>query len=343
MPRPRFALFGAGFWSAYQLAAWREIDGADCVAIYNRTRARAAQRAWEFGIPAIYDDPDELLRREQLDFVDIVTDVDSHASFARLAANHGLSAICQKPLAPDLETAEDMLAAHERAGTRLLVHENWRWQRPLRELEAELRAGVIGTVFRARIEMVSGFPVFANQPFLKQLEQFILTDLGTHILDVVRFLFGEARHLYCQTRRIHDDIRGEDVPTVVLTLHDATTVICELAYAGTPLERERFPETFVFVEGSQGSLELGPDYWLRRTTTAGTFARRVPPPHFPWADAAYDVVHASIVPCARNLLEDLRGGPPAETTARDNLRTLRLVFAAYESAATNRVIAPAPD
>jgi D-apiose dehydrogenase len=64
--------------------------------------------------------------------------------------------------------------------------------------------------------MISGFPVFNNQPFLKELEQFILTDLGSHTLDTARFLFGEASSLYCQTRRIHADIRGEDVATIMM-------------------------------------------------------------------------------------------------------------------------------
>ncbi len=71
----RFAIFGAGFWSRFQLAAWREIDGAECVAVYNRTRANADALAREFDVPAIYDDPEELLKREGLDFVDITTDV----------------------------------------------------------------------------------------------------------------------------------------------------------------------------------------------------------------------------------------------------------------------------
>ena len=66
---------------------------------------------------------------------------------------------------------------------------------------------------------------------------------------------------------------------------------------------------------------------------------RVPPPRYPWADPEYDVVHASIVECNRNLLGALRGQAPAETTGEDNLRTVRLVFAAYESARCNTVIA----
>jgi ornithine cyclodeaminase/alanine dehydrogenase-like protein (mu-crystallin family) len=53
----RFAVFGTGFWARYQLAAWREVEGAQCVALYNRTRAKAEVMAHDFGIAAVYDEP----------------------------------------------------------------------------------------------------------------------------------------------------------------------------------------------------------------------------------------------------------------------------------------------
>ena len=52
MKELRFAIFGAGFWTRYQLSGWRELKGARCVAIYNRTRAKAEAIAREFNIPA---------------------------------------------------------------------------------------------------------------------------------------------------------------------------------------------------------------------------------------------------------------------------------------------------
>ena len=115
------------------------------------------------------------------------------------------------------------------------------------------------------------------------------------------------------------------------------TVLCLMSYASR-VEHDRFPETYVFVEGRRGSLELAPDYWLRTTTADGTLARRAPPPRYSWADPAYDLVHSSIVPCQANLLAALRGEGRAETTADDNLRTLRLVFDSYESARTGQTI-----
>ncbi|HMP40342.1 MAG TPA: Gfo/Idh/MocA family oxidoreductase, partial [Roseiflexaceae bacterium] len=148
----RFAIFGTGFWSRYQLAAWRELAGAECVALYNRTRSRAEALAAEFGITAVYDDPHELLRNEQLDFIDIISDVDTH-----------------RQMAPTLADAEAMAAACRAAGVPLLIHENFRWQTPLRAVRRILDSGVAGRPFRARIDFNSGFPVFNNQPFLARL------------------------------------------------------------------------------------------------------------------------------------------------------------------------------
>jgi len=222
----------------------------------------------------------------------------------------------------------------------LYVNENWRWQTPIRALSEVLKSGAIGRVFRARIDMISGFPVFQNQPFLREAEEFILADLGSHTLDTARFLFGEVESLYCTTQRVHSDIRGEDVATVQLRMESGATVVVEMAYAENYLERDRFPETAIFVEGSAGSAELQLDHWLRVTTKSGTEVRRVPPRRYEWADPAYDVVHSSIVPCQANLAAALAGEEEAETTGEDNLRTVRLVYGSYESALANRVVYP---
>jgi predicted dehydrogenase len=127
------------------------------------------------------------------------------------------------------------------------------------------------------------------------------------------------------------------VATVALGLRDGGTVTCEMSYA-SKVEHDRFPETYVFAEGDHGSVELGPDFWIRTTTSSGTVARRSPPPRYAWADPAYDVVHSSIVSCNANILGALQGRAPAETAGDDNLRTMQLVFGAYESAARNVVV-----
>jgi D-apiose dehydrogenase len=338
MSKLRFVAIGAGFWTRFQLAGWYETGGVECVGIYNRTRAKAEKIAQGFHIAKVYDDPEEMVAAERPDFVDVITDVDTHSKYVHLAAAEKVPVVCQKPMAPSLDVAEKMVAVCRDAGIPFYVNENFRWQTPMRELSRVLRSGVIGEPFRARIDMVSGFPVFANQPFLRDLKEFVLTDVGSHVLDVARFLFGEANTLYCQTRRVHTDIQGEDVATVLMNMGADVTVLVQMGYAENYLERDRFPETFVFIEGTKGSVELAPDFWIRLTTKEGTLIRRVPPPRYPWADPAYDIVHSSIVPCQENLVRALRGEEKAETSAEDNIRTVRLVFASYESARSGKAI-----
>jgi len=115
-------------------------------------------------------------------------------------------------------------------------------------------------------------------------------------------------------------------------------VTVNMAYAGTPLERECFPETLVFIEGEKGSIEVAPGCVVRVTTRAGTEATPVAPPAYAWANPKYAVVQSSMVACHQDLVRALRSSTPAETAGADNLKTMRLVFAAYESARTNTLV-----
>jgi D-apiose dehydrogenase len=324
MSKLRFALFGAGFWSQYQLAGWYEVGGVECVAIYNRTASKAEGLATRFKVPKIYDDAENLIANETLDFIDVCTNVETHAQFVELAARHKIPVICQKPIATTLGEAEQMVKTCHDAGIPLLINENWRWQYPLRRFKDHLDSGRIGKIFRGRIHYANSFPVFDNQPFLKDLEQFILTDIGSHILDVARFLFGDAKSLYATTHRVHPDIKGEDVATTMMKMGGDITVVCEMSY--------------VYVEGDKGFLELGPDYWIRETTEAGTLSKRYPPPRYDWANPAYDLIHSSIVPCQADLLAHLKGEKIAETNGDDNLKTAKLYFGSYESAKTGQAL-----
>lgn len=339
MAKLRFALLGAGFWSYYQLCGWRETGEAECTAIYDLSRERALRRAQQFNLTAeaVYDDLDTLLSRQPFDFADVCSSPESHEPLVKALAGRGVPVVCQKPMALTLDGAAELVRTCKAAGVPFYVNENFRWQTPIRALKARIDSGRIGTVFRARLDFRTRFPVFQNQPYLKDVEQFILADVGVHILDVARFLFGETESLYCRTQHIIPGVKGEDTATVMLTTERGASVLCVMSFA-THREHDGFPQTYAEVEGERGFLELAPDYWLRETTADGTFAQRCPPPRYGWADPAYDVVHASIVGAQTNIARALQGSEVGETSGEDNLKTLRLVFQSYESAARGQVV-----
>ena len=330
------AIIGAGFWANFQLPAWQEIPEVQIVAVCDKDIEKANAIANKFNIANAYSDFQTMLESEALDFVDIITSIETHAALTALVAQKGIPVICQKPMAQNIEQAAGMLEACAKAQVPLFIHENFRWQKPIRQLKKLLDIGAIGRPFKARVSFLSAFPVFDNQPILAELPRFILTDIGSHILDICRYLFGEAHSVYCITSRVNKKIQGEDVATVLMDMKSGLHCLAEMSYA-TLLEKETFPQTLVLVEGEKGSVYLTADYQLKLTTLHGTQIIEAKPPEFIWADPKYALVHSSIVDCNRNILEGLMGGT-VETTGKDNFNTLQLVWAAYHSADSNQVI-----
>jgi predicted dehydrogenase len=330
------AIIGTGFWSNYQLSAWREIQGVEFVAAYNRTKDKARSFAKRFNIDGVYDNAEQMLDEQRPDFVDIITNPETHLHFTELAAVRGINVICQKPMADSAEKAQQMLDICNAAGVKLFIHENFRWQAPIRELKRLIDAGAIGNIFKGQLSFCSAFPVFDNQPFLAEAEHFILTDIGSHVLDICRFLFGEAETLFCLTHRANPSIKGEDVANVLMRMRNGIHCFAEMSYASIR-ERESFPQTLALIEGDKGSIQLTHDFVITITTKNGTTSKTAEPLFYEWLDPAYSVVHSSIVDCNRNILSGLTGGK-SETTGADNLQTIRLVWAAYESAASKKSI-----
>ena len=336
----RGGLIGCGFFAINQLHAWRELEGADIVAICDRDAGRLAHVGEQFGIAARYTDASEMLATESLDFVDIATTVGSHRALVEAAASARLPVICQKPFAKTLADARAMVAACAEAGVPLMVHENFRWQSPLRAVRAVIEQGEIGPVFWGRISFRSGFDVYAGQPYLAEGERFIIEDLGIHSLDVARFLFGEVKGLTARTKRVNPAIRGEDVATILLDHAEGATSIVDCSFA-TRIDPDPFPETIVEVDGRDGTIRLGKDYRMVVTSPAGRREVDVSPPLLPWATRPWHNVQESVAATQAHWIECLRDGRETETSGRDNLKTLALVEAAYKSAATHATLDPA--
>jgi predicted dehydrogenase len=338
MERLKFAVLGCGFWSKFQIGAWSELEGAELVAVYNRTRSKAEKIAEYFNVPHVYDNAEELFRNEKPDFVDIITDVDTHLLFVEMAVRNGIkNIICQKPMAPDFITAKRMIKICSDAGVNFYVHENYRWQAPVRRLKTIVDSGVIGIPFKARVSFLSGFPVFDNQPFLRELDHFILTDMGSHVFDVIRYLFGECEELWCQTHSVNKGIKGEDIAAAFMKMKNGMPVFAELSYASI-VEYDSFSTLHILVEGEKGSVFLGPKFEIRTTTRQGTTSETVRFPSYPWADPDYIVNHESGIHINRNILGGMQGKVKAENTGDDNLETVRLVWACYESASNGKTI-----
>ncbi|MDD9729748.1 Gfo/Idh/MocA family oxidoreductase [Mameliella sp. AT18] len=332
------ALIGCGFFARNQLHGWADVTGAEIVAICDRDETRLAEAGEAFGIDRRYTDAAEMFAEGGFDFVDIATTVPSHRPLVEMAAAAGVHVICQKPFALNMDDARAMIAAVEATGKTLMVHENFRWQSAVRAAIEALRGGAIGTPFFGRVSFRSGYDVFSGQPYLAEGERFIIEDLGIHILDIARALFGDVDRISATTRRINPNIRGEDVATMLLSHGGGVTSVVDCSYA-TRRMPETFPETLLEIDGTKGSLRLDAGYRLTIQRDGQEEVRDVSPPVLPWAERPWHNIQESVALIQQHFVDCLAAGRTPETSGADNLRTFALVEAAYLSAAEGRSVA----
>lgn len=335
----RVALIGCGFFAQNHLNAWRDIGGAEVVALCDTDSVRLEAVSRAFGITRCYPDAEELFADGGVDVADIATTVASHRPLVELAARHGVHVICQKPFAESMEDARAMVSAVERTGKVLMVHENFRWQSAVRHVIDLVRDGAIGEPFFGRVSFRSGYDVFSGQPYLAEGERFIIEDLGIHILDIARALFGDVARISATTRRVNPAINGEDVATMLLDHDSGVTSVVDCSYA-TQRVPETFPESLIEIDGTVGTLRLDAGYRLELHRDGGVETRDLSPPALPWASRPWHNIQESVRTIQQHFTDCVRDGREPETSGRDNLKTLALVEAAYLSAAEHRTVDP---
>jgi predicted dehydrogenase len=188
-------IIGVGFGAQVHVPAFRS-EGWDVAAICSRTREKAQKAADEAGIPSVYTDPMELIRRDDLAAVAIITPPGAHHQLSIAALNAGKHVLCEKPFALDAKQGAEMLAAAEKSGKTAMIAHEFRHtpQRAyIRQLVAE---DYIGKFQLCTLELfldryVSREPRPLTWQAYKSEGGGLLGALGSHYIDGLRFWFGE--------------------------------------------------------------------------------------------------------------------------------------------------------
>ncbi len=333
----RGALIGCGFFARNHMHGWAEAEGAEIVAVCDRDRTRADGFAADFAVPAAWDDAERMLAEVRPDFVDVATTVESHRPLVELALRHGALTICQKPFAASYADGRAMVDAAEAAGRPLIVHENFRWQNPLRLVRAEIAAGSIGDPTFARISFRHGYDIYAGQPYLAEVEDLALTDVGLHLFDVARFLMGDVAAVACVTQRLNPAVRGEDAFTALLRHEGGAVTSVECSFF-TRIEPDPFPETFVRVEGPTGTIELGAGGRIRVSASGAVREIDGDPPVPSWGARPWHLIQDSVAAFERHVVAVLDGRAEPQPSGRHNLGTLAITLAAIRSARSGETV-----
>jgi len=337
MTRPLNGLLvGAGFFSRNHLHAWSEVEGARIAAVCDGDAGRAETAAREFGIAEWHTDA-SVLKSGAFDFVDICTTMETHEALVGLAIDAGVPAIVQKPFAPDIDICLRIESRARAAGVRVMLHENFRFQKIFRRLREILDSGEIGEPTFGRLSWRNDIDVYTNQPYLTQTKRFMIMDVGIHMLDLARFLLGDAHSVSCFTQSVKEGIAGEDAATMLLRHDNAAVSIVDVSYA-THKNPNPFPQTLGEIEGRAGTVQILEGEVLRIHTAQGARDETISPDGRGWTSAPWTQIQDSVPRTQQHFIDALRAGSEFETSARDSLKTYALAEAAYRSAASGRSV-----
>ncbi|MGP1907733.1 Gfo/Idh/MocA family protein [Metabacillus sp. JX24] len=201
-------------------------------AIAGRNEEGVMKAAKELGFESYETDWRELIKRDDIDLIDIVTPNHSHAEIAIAAAEAGKHVICEKPLALNAEEAERMLAAAEKNGVVHMISHNYRFAPAVQYAKKLIEEGRLGKIYHVRATYLQDWLMDPDFPIAWRLKKEItgsgaLGDIGAHIIDLTRFLVGEMIEVVgaMETFIKERPIENEPGKTGIVDVDDAASFI----------------------------------------------------------------------------------------------------------------------
>ncbi|MBK8503484.1 MAG: Gfo/Idh/MocA family oxidoreductase [Saprospiraceae bacterium] len=262
----KIACIGAGYFARFHLEAWKRIPEVELVAICDQDELKAKKMAIDFGVRKTYVDLDAMLQAEEFTVLDVITPPQTHLSLCEKAIHFGKHIICQKPLAPELNEAEELVSLGDRHNVRFMVHENFRFQPWYRKIKSMMDQGMIGnTLHTITIKLRTGDgwghdAYLDRQPYFQTMPRLLIYETGIHYIDVFRYLAGDISTAFAQLRRLNPVIAGEDCGVVLLDfINGGIGIIDANRYNESNSKDPRYTFGETTVEGNMGTIRLYTD------------------------------------------------------------------------------------
>lgn len=338
----RIGVIGAGFIVAdVQIPAYAAA-GFTVAAIASRTPAHAQAVADRHAIPACYATWQELLDDESIEVLDIAFPPDQQLEIIEAACRkpHIKGILAQKPLAADYAEARAAVRACAEANKVLSVNQNMRYDQSMRGLKTLLDRGDLGTPVLGTIEM-RAIPHW--QPFLEGGDRLTLGNMSIHHIDVFRYLFGDPEGIFVSARTdprttfAHED----GICLYVLEYADGIRASAWDDVWTGPVREGSEGDIYIKwrVEGTDGLAwgTIGWPYYPTPTPSTVTFTtKREPGMIFQpkWTEVWFPDAFAGTMGALFNALN----GEPNVISGEDNLATMALIEAGYQSIREKRVV-----
>ncbi|MPZ47970.1 MAG: hypothetical protein GEU75_01410 [Dehalococcoidia bacterium] len=214
----RVGVVGVNFGAAVHIPGFQS-EGVEVAAIVSRRRERAEEAAKKFGVPEAMTDYTELLRRDDIDAVSIVTPVPLHHEMALAALDAGKHVICEKPFTTNQTLASEMWERARASGRTAMIAHEFRFASARMRVKELIDEGYIGEPRLTVMRLLLGGggrggagarPAGEIAPYAPERDSAAqgagyLWGLGSHYIDCLRHWFGEVESVSGEVRNFNPD------------------------------------------------------------------------------------------------------------------------------------------
>jgi predicted dehydrogenase len=334
----RIGVLGLGsvFWGPYaSLIGQLSLEGrAELVAGYDVDPGKCRATTDRFGVDTAMAGPGELIGRDDVDTVLVLTSMNEHGELARQALEAGKHVLVEKPMATGLAEAARLLEVAAEAPGVLLCAPHILLSPTYREMHRRVRAGEVGPLLLGRARYGWAGPWWGR--WFYQPGGGSLFDLGVYNLTSLCGFFGPVRRVTAMVgtaipRREAEgelvEVQADDNAHVVLDFGDS-----RFASFMTGFTMQKYRSPAVELYGATGTLQLLGDDWAPEGFEHWTNERgswEVVPetdPQWPWTAGL------------RHLVDCVRDGRATVTRPEHAYHALEVSLAAMDSARTGRVV-----
>lgn len=244
-------------------------------AICGRDKAGVQEAAEKYGFESCETDWRQLIRREDVDLIDVGTPNNSHAEIVLEAVKAGKHVLCEKPLAMSLAEAAEMWRAAENNNVIHMISHNYRFAPAIQLAKKLISEGRLGKIYHVRASYLQDWIMDPGFPLVWRLRKEVtgsgaLGDIASHILDLARFLVGEITEVcgmmetFIKERPLGEMAGGlqasKENGTGIVNVDDAAAFLARFANGALGVfEATRFAagnrnKNKIEINGSKGSL-----------------------------------------------------------------------------------------
>ena len=320
----KWGVLGAGSVAQRRaMPAITKAGNAELHALLSRNAERAQRLAIEYGAKNYYTTVDELLSNEVLDAIYVSTPVYLHCEQVVEAAERGFHVLCDKPMAMNTAECQRMIDACQANGVHLQICFLFRFHSCFQRIKNWVVDGRLGGIVQGRVPFLKPFPVppgaWRGNP--DQGGGGSLMDLGSHGVDLLRYILGEVSQVSAFCNSVVHGYDVEETGTIMMRFENGAQGFIDTSFAAAGCD------LVIEIYGTDGWVWVyNDDGWKIKLSVNGESQI---------IDSQFeDLYQLQFEHFARCVTE----GEQPNVTGVDGLRTNEILAAAYESDLTGKAI-----